>query len=385
MLFSARFRKLPVVLIVIFVLYVIPLSSGGVLKGWCAERNSATPDNIILFIGDGMGVSNLTAARVVAGSLNMERLPVGGLLATFADPQFVTDSAAGGTAMATGRKTCNGAISVSPDGKHLKTVAEYAEERGMATGLVVTCSVTHATPAVFFSHVKNRNEYNEIARQITLSGVDILFGGGLSYFIPRYGDGSEREDDLDLLKRLKKRMHVVTEKNQLESIGGCENIAFLYSLRHPPRLKYRNVTLAELTAMALEHLSCRGSGFFLMVEGSQIDWGGHDNDQDYIISELLDFDEAVGAGLDFAEQNKNTMVIVTSDHETGGFALHRGSVEERKVTGTGFTSGDHTAAMVPVFSAGPGGNRFGGIHDNTFVGEVMIEYISGEPITEASH
>jgi alkaline phosphatase len=345
---------------------------------WGAERNREKPENIILFIGDGMGVTHVTAGKVVAGSLNLERFPVGGLMTTFADPEFVTDSAASGTALATGHKTYNGGISVSPHGQPFKTVAEYAEEIGMATGLVVTCSVTHATPAVFVSHVRSRNDNNEIARQITDSGVDILFGGGLSYFIPRSLEGSNRDDNENLLDELKGKMIVVTERSELEAIAGCRNIAYLFTLRHPPRVKFREMTLAELTSQALKHLSCRKKGFFLMVEGSQIDWGGHQNDEDYILSELIDFDRAVGVGLDFAEKNGRTLVIATSDHETGGYALHDGSVEGKKITARGFTCDQHTAAMVPIFSFGPGSYQLGGIHDNTFVGGKMIEYIKAK-------
>lgn len=372
-------RKLRLLLILVFGISGILFFSGFILvessKAWRAERYHENPENIILFIGDGMGVTHLTAGKVIAGGLNLERFPVGGLMTTFASPEFVTDSAASGTALATGHKTCNGAVSVSHEGRPLKTVAEYAEETGMATGLVVTCSVTHATPAVFVSHVRRRNNYNEIARQITESGVDILFGGGLSYFIPRSQEGSERKDDANLLAKLKGRMIVVTRSSELEAITGCRNIAYLFTLRHPPRVKFRDMSLAELTSQALKHLSCRKGGFFLMVEGSQIDWGGHQNDEDYIISELIDFDQAVGIGLDFAEENGSTLVIATSDHETGGYALHDGSVEEKKITEREFTCDDHTAAMVPIFSFGPGSYQFGGIHDNTFVGNKMIEYV----------
>jgi alkaline phosphatase len=133
--------------------------------------------------------------------------------------------------------------------------------------------------------------------------------------------------------------------------------------------------LADLTKKAIEILAKEDDGFFLMVEGSQIDWAGHENLQDYLIGETVDFDDAVGVGLDFAEKDGETLVIVTSDHECGGFAVHDGSMGEKKVTKSGFTCDEHTASMVPVFAYGPGSKAFGGIIDNTDIGKLMIRYV----------
>jgi len=340
-----------------------------------AERDEIKrPGNLILFIGDGMGVTHLTAGLVVNGGLNIQRLPVGGLLTTFPRDEFVTDSAASGTAMATGEKTANGAISVSSAGERLKTVFEYAGERGMATGLVVTCSVTHATPAVFVAHVRNRRNYFAIAEQIAGSGVDILFGGGRKYFIEPAGGGGAGKGGAAPLEMLRERTTVVESFEELKRVEGCRNITFLYAPGHPGKLHERGISLSDLTEQAVSRLSCREKGFALMVEGSQIDWGGHDRDEDYILAELLDFDRAVGVGLDFAEKDGNTLVIVTSDHETGGYALLGGSLDKRVITESSFATDQHTAAMVPVFSFGPGCLDFGGIHDNTYIGRKLIEY-----------
>ncbi|MDH3345924.1 MAG: alkaline phosphatase, partial [Kiritimatiellaceae bacterium] len=154
----------------------------------------AVPKNIILFIGDGMGVSQVTAGKVTKGTLEMERCPVAALVTTWSSNSLVTDSAAGGTAMATGVKTKNGMIAQDPRGKQLKTVLEFAEEKNKSTGLVSTCAVTHATPASFASHVPSRKQYEEIARQLAASDVDVLFGGGLEHF------------DLPSLAMLQKKM-----------------------------------------------------------------------------------------------------------------------------------------------------------------------------------
>ncbi|MFV1950995.1 MAG: alkaline phosphatase [Nitrospinota bacterium] len=354
-------------------LLLIVISISGVTPA-SAEEN-ATPKNIILFIGDGMGVSHITAGKIVKGNLNLERFKVIGLLTTHSQSSLVTDSAAAGTALATGYKTYNGAISVSQDKRPLKTIVEYAEEKGKTTGLVVSCSVTHAIPAVFVAHVDRRKKQGIIAEHILKSGIDVLFGGGWGYFVPKSTDGSKREDEKDLIAELDKRMKVVRSVEEFLKLGDVDSAAGFFSANHPPKENDRKPRLSELTRKAIEILSKNKSGFFLMVEGSQIDWAGHDNNQDYIIAEMVDFDNAVGVGLDFAEKDSQTLVIVTADHETGGFAIHDGSMQDKKVSESGFTWKKHTATMVPVFAYGPGRSVFAGIGDNTIVGKTIIQYL----------
>jgi alkaline phosphatase len=343
--------------------------------GHAAGVQDDVPRNVILFVGDGMGVSHVTAGKIAGGSLNLERFKVMGLLTTYSQDALITDSAAAATALATGHKSYNGAISVSPEKTPLKTVFEYAEEAGKATGLVASCAVTHATPAAFVSHVDDRGKYDDIAEQIAESGVDVLFGGGLAYFTPKSAEGSNRQDEKDLLPILEGRMKVVFTPEEFAALDGAESAAGLFAGNHPARAGERAPGLAELTEKALEILSKAEKGFCLMVEGSQIDWAAHNNDEDYLIAELLDFDGAVGAGLDFAERDGRTLVLVTADHETGGFAVHEGSIDERSVTESGFTTKGHTACMVPIFAYGPGSSAFGGMADNTSVGRTMIEYV----------
>ena len=335
-----------------------------------------TPANIVLLIGDGMGVGQVTAAKIEYGSLHMERLPVGGLLTTFASNRLVTDSAASGTALATGHKTYNGAISVSPDREPLKTVLEYAEERGLATGLVATCSITHATPAAFAAHVDNRQKDGEIARQMAASGVDVLFGGGWSFFLPDTEPGGARTDGLNLLDELRERMPVALSVAEFRNLPDTDAAAAFFAPDHPPSVTSREPPLAELTGRAIEILSRDEDGFFVMIEGSQIDWAGHENDHDWLMDEMTDFDEAVGVVMDFAEADGRTLVIVTADHETGAYSVLDGSLERHRVTRPDFGSGDHSAAMVPVLAYGPGSAAFGGMQDNTDLGRTLIEYVS---------
>jgi alkaline phosphatase len=361
---------------------VAALTAALVVVAGCAHLpgpTSASPRNVILMIGDGMGVPHVTAGKIVAGNLAMERLPVGGLVTTWSQDRLVTDSAAGATAYATGHKTKNGALSVTPSGEPLKTVLECAEERGMATGLVVTCSVAHATPAAFAAHVDDRDNYCEIARQTTASGVDVLFGGGSSFFIPQGEPGSARSDDLDLLGTLRGRMSVALSAEEFRKLGDVTAAAALLAPENPPVAAERDPSLPELAEKALTILSKDEDGFFLMIEGSQIDWAAHDNHSDELVSEVLDFDRAVGVAMDFAERDGRTLVVVTADHETGAYAILDGSIERHEISRPHFGTDDHSASMVPLLAYGPGSDTFGGIEDNTDVGRTLMGFVTHLP------
>lgn len=334
--------------------------------------SDAQPKNIILMIGDGMGVAQVTAGKVKAGTLALEEFPVGGLMTTWADPEFVTDSAAAATALATGHKSFNGAISVDVDGNPLRTLGEEAIFKDMKCGVVSTSSVVHATPAAFLAHVDDRGKYFEIAGHMAASGADLIMGGGTAFFLPAASkEGNGREDGKDLIA-------------QWEAEGGCfvtvldtipENcermLALFYEGHMPARLDGRTPSLPEMTAVALQFLSQSDAGFFLMVEGSQIDWYGHGNDTEGQADEMMDFDEAVAVVLAFAKARGDTLVVVTADHETGGFAVMDGDLDAKTLEGA-WTTEDHTATMVPLFAYGPGAEAFGGIHDNAEVGKMLF-------------
>ena len=348
------------------------------LSSYASE--SKYPKNIILFIGDGMGVSQISAAKIVKDSLNLEQFPVSGLLSTHSADSLITDSAAAGTALATGYKTNNGMISLLANGKSVKTIVEYAIEKNMATGIVVSSSITHATPATFITHINSRKKHNEIAEQISKSQVDVLFGGGLSYFLAKDISASLRTDNKDLISELKKHRTVLQTEQEFLDFNSSDPVIGLFAHKHPGKAGIRKPSLAQLTKKAIELLSTSTKdGFFLMVEGSQIDWAGHQNEQAYMINEMLDFDDAIGVGLKFAINNPQTLIIVTSDHETGGFAIHEGSIEKKQISHSSFASTHHTAAMVPIFAYGPGSALFSGIHDNTYVGKSLIQYIIQQP------
>ncbi|MCB0632036.1 MAG: alkaline phosphatase [Lewinella sp.] len=321
-------------------------------------------------IGDGMGISQITAGMYYNGNrLNLEEFPVVGLHKPYSSSNLITDSAAGATAFASGIKTYNGAIGVSPDTSAVKTILEEAEEHGLATGLVATSTIVHATPAAFIGHVSSRNKMEEIAESFVETEIDLFIGGGKKYFSNR------KKDKRDLLKELATKGYYISDytKEPLTEIvlDYSKNLAYLTDEDSPKTEKQGRDFLKPAAQVATNFLSNRSreKGFFLMIEGAQIDWGGHANNADYIISEMIDFDETIGAVLDFAKADKETLIVVTADHETGGFAINPGSTMEK--IKSGFTTDYHTGTLIPVFAYGPGADLFSGIYENTEIYQRM--------------
>ena len=318
------------------------------------------PKNIILMIGDGMGITHITAATIAnKNKLELERLPVVGLMKTYSN-QLITDSAASATAMATGKKTYNGAIAMDSRGRKLKTIVEIAEEKGLATGIVTTSSVTHATPASFYAHQPKRSRINrEVSAEFMTKKIEVLMGGGKRYF-----KSEHRKDERDLLDELRQKGYTVVD--DIDDVGSKvprKLVCFIADMQ-PKGYKRRGDFLPKATAKATRVLDRDKDGFFMMVEGAQIDWGGHSRNSKFIINEMLDFDRSVGEALDFAEADGETLVIVTSDHETGGYSINEGSLKKGEVSGK-FTDDYHTATMVPIYAYGPGAEEFSGTIDNT--------------------
>lgn len=349
------------------------LSALWLLAG-CAGNDK--PRHIILLIGDGMGVAQVTAAKTVKGTLAMERLPVGGLLTTYCSNAYVTDSAASGTALACGEKTNKGMVGMRPDSTTMTSILDVAESANWATGLVAACKITHATPASFIGNVPSRKMDNEIAVQMAEGQAEVLFGGGIENFVPASVPGSRRKDDLDLLGKLAETHEITTTAEAFNAMATPLRAVALLDSGHTPTSDKRSVSLPALTAKALDILSQDKEGFFLMVEGSQIDWECHGNNSEGTIREAVDFDNAIAVVMDWAEAHPGTLVLVTADHETGGYALLDGSIDEKTVTKPHFATDYHSGAMVPIFAYGPGAEHFGGIHDNTHVGKMLKSIIA---------
>jgi alkaline phosphatase len=342
-----------------YILMVFLLISMLTISSCETEKEQPQIKNIILMIGDGMGLPHVYAAMSVStDSLNIQRCTTTGLQTNYSADNYITDSGASGTALATGHKTLNGSIGVDAQGNPVKTILELAEENGLATGLISTSSLTHATPASFIAHQSSRGSYEQIASDFLKTDIDVLIGGGYDHF-------TKREDNQNLIDQLKANGYTVTTTlDETINADAGKLAGFTAPVHNPYRLKGRNDMLPRSTSKAIDILSRSSKGFFLMVEGSQIDWAAHANAADTLIDEVLDFDQAVGIALDFAEKVGNTLVIVTSDHETGGVTLTRGNMNEHTVT-LNFASKDHTALMPVVFAYGPGSTEFSGIYDNT--------------------
>lgn len=304
-----KFRLVPIIILTLLFIFV--------------PAESARVKNVIIFIGDGMGISTMSLARWYKDGqpLSWDKY-VCGLVKTYSADDLITDSAAAATAMATGHKTRNRFLSVLPDEKDrapVATVLEGARLSGKSTGLVVTCNLQHATPAAFAAHYPRRSDYETICEQMVYNQVDVLLGGGLKYF-------TGRKDGEDLLAALKQKGYaIITSPEELKSASSSKlaglfsEVDLAYDLDRDPT---KEPSLAEMTGAAINLLSRNKNGFFLMVEGSKIDWANHDHDPVASVTDMIAFDRAVGMALDYALREKNTAIIVVADHSTGGLTIN---------------------------------------------------------------
>lgn len=323
---------------------------------------SKRPRNVILLIGDGMGVAQLFAgATANRGALYLNNFRHVGFSRTQSADRYVTDSGAGGTAIATGRKANNSSVGVDANGKPVPSIIAVAKKNRLATGIVVTTSLLDATPADFVSHQPNRKMVAEIAADYVDAELDLFIGGGVEHF-------TKRDDGRNLLDELRRKGYQVYDTiTDVEKVKEGKLAGFLKE----GRISERGDQLERTTAVALDILDDHQKGFFLMVEASEIDGGGHDKDMQYTVEEMLDFDKTIGRVLEFAEKDGRTLVIVTADHETGGLTLVGGNMQTGEVRGR-FSTGGHTGIMVPVFAYGPGAELFTGIDENTsFFGKLV--------------
>ena len=332
-----------------------------------ADRDFKYP-NIILLIGDGNGLSQISAGNYVMGNQTaFDRFEFVGLIKVHADEvSILTDSAAAGTAIACGKKTKSGMLGMDAEKNELTSILEILKGKGYQTGLIATSTIVHATPAAFYAKVEARSEYELIASQLMSSSVDFFVGGGEKYFI-------EREDGKNLIKEFK-QFEFVDNLDDFRS-SQSEKIGYLTHENNPPSLlEGRTPTLGESLSVLLEKFDSN-KPFFAMVEGSQIDWAGHDNDIEFLISEFKEFNQAIDISLDFAENNPSTLVIATADHETGGLSVNNGNLENNTIIDAWGTGG-HTATFVPVFSFGYDAIEFSGLYENTEIFHKLKNIVS---------
>jgi alkaline phosphatase len=383
------------IIFLIFLSYFI-FGCGG---GQHVPLTGPAANNIILLIGDGMGAEHRKAARWISagetGKLSMDDMPVTGSLQTHSADSSITDSAAAATAMASGVKTNRGVIGLDARLSFVSTILEDAKNANKFVGLVTTTHISHATPAAFVSHLEDRDLLNDIAEQIVNAGVNVLLGGGEDEFFPASENGcfpesGGRTDGRNLIDKFIADGYVYT----------CDPVAFGFiepastsrlagffaddGMKRP-----FSPTLADMTQKAIDVLSRNEDGFFLMVEGGQIDWASHDNDAGNAISDTLGFDEAVEVAKRFASKTDDTLIIVTADHETGGMVVSLSptglpgedgpfSMPDGKQFYINWSTKKHTEMNVPVTSQGPLSDMLMGVHDNTYIHEVMQRAFGGD-------
>ena len=315
--------------------------------------------NVILMIADGMGISHFSAAWIAnKGHANIDNCMYTGLVRTFAANKLITDSGAAGSALATGKKGNYHSVSVDENGKPRASITDLAIEKGLATGIIVTCGLTDATPATFCANNVDRDNEEELAAGYLDCGVDFIFGGGRNKFHNR------ESDKRDLVKEIEDNGYEVCSTID-ETLAAQTNKVFaVLEEGQLPLANERGDIFEKATDKALSVLSKNKNGFFAMIEGSRIDDCGHSNDLPKLVEEIADFDRTVGNVLEWAEKNGKTLVIILADHETGGISITGGDIAKGEVTSQ-FANKEHSGILVPVYTYGPQAEEFTGIIDNT--------------------
>ena len=326
-----------------------------------SDQKNIPIQNVILLIGDGNGLTQISSSTLAnGGRLSLTQLKSIGLLKTQSADDFTTDSAAAGTALATGEKTNNRAIGVDTSKKPLLNITELLSEHGFLSGCITTDKMTGATPASFYAHQKDRSDIKEIAEDLLTSKLSLFIGGGSKDF---QNNGIFKKfvilNDISLIGQSKK-----------DKVG-----YFMSETAVPSVLKGRGNMLSEATRNGLQFFQNKNKPFFLMVEGAQIDSNGHLNNVSGIVSEGIDFDKAITEAVKFADKTGNTLVIVTADHETSGFSIPQGNLENNMIEGD-FTTHDHTGTMIPIFAYGPHSQEFQGVYENSELFGKILKVLS---------
>lgn len=334
--------------------------------------------NVIYLIGDGMGLAHVAMMQIENGyaPTAFDRAQHVALVATRSANNRVTDSAAGGTALAAGVRTDNGTVGLDPAGERVESMMARAGREGLATGIVVTSSLLHATPAAFYAHAAKRYDYATIRGDLLAGGVDLLYGGGAKQL------GEEHPEGGTWFDAFRSRGYGVAQSLDEAAAAGRGRLLAVLADDHLPHAADRGDYLPCAVRQALDRLSDDGRGFLLMVEGSQIDMAAHANDAAWLLDEMRDFERAVAVAMDFADRTPGTLVVVVADHETGGLVIpanDRDFTQAENGLNYRFGSGSHTAVPVPAYSYGAGADRLTGMMDNITLAQRIMELLGLEP------
>lgn len=346
----------------------------------CTEKKEETPKavNVIYMIGDGMALPQVFATMLATGEdLAFQQFPYIGVVDTRSASNDITDSAAGGTALACDKKTKNGMVGMDPDTLAMESILDVLADQGKSTGIVVTCYSGHATPADFYAKVPKRNMYEDIAMQLAESDrINVMIAGGRKHF-------ENRKDSINLLERMETELGWKIYDTLADIDTECMKYAVLADENHMPVYPDRGEFLPEGVRTALQTLEQDEDGFFLMVEGSQIDFACHAHDSVWMVNETVDFSNAVQVALDYARTHDNTLVVVTADHETGGLTMID---RQGRYTNVEFdySTGSHTCLPVLIYAYGPGAELFTGWMQNNEVKARILQACGIEPVINES-
>ncbi|MDX9948471.1 MAG: alkaline phosphatase [Bacteroidales bacterium] len=326
-----------------------------------ADAQGKKSRNIILFVGDGMGVTQWYAGIAVKkGQMNIEKFPVTGFSKTYSTSHFSADGASAGTAMASGVKTYNGAVGLNTDTLPVKTILEYAREKGIVTGVVTANTLMEGSIAPFVAHEKSRMLTENIAASYVENEIDVFIGGGSKFF-------TQRKDQRNLVDELKQKGYQVAFSiDEIRNIRQGKLAGFTSAENNPSLSEGRGTMFPDAVETAINILSRIKKGFILIVENSFPDRASHLENGELVALETIDLDNAVGKAYDFAMKNGNTVVIVTAGQEASGMSIAEGSITDGTIKPKWAEHGMiHTGVMVPVFAFGPGSDVFSGIQENT--------------------
>ena len=347
------------------------------------ERQVPAARNVILFIGDGMGIGQVSAASDLldypGGSPAMIDTPHVALVRSWVFDNLAPDSASTGTAMATGFKTRKKAVGVLDDGREVRNLFEVAHDHGRATGVITTSGLVDATPATFTVHVEWRDDYHEIFEKMLASGTELLIGGDWTHF----SKAKKNRAYLDLLARAEE-LGQADGYQVIRDPSSIDTAELPLLALFPPRPSGGNShgpPLAATALRAIELLREDPDGFLLLIECEITDEFGHSNDIEEVMNGIRELNDAVAAVLGAIESDGETLVVVTADHDTGTLAVVEGDYEEGRAT-VRWATGDHSTQWLPLFAFGPGAERFTGVLDNTHVGQLIAQALGLEPFPQ---